>query len=360
MAEVRVDGHDTLTGETALTVAAGNGCHVVVTALIARGANPSVANRKDMCALLLAVREGHWAVTERLLQQNAAGGLDQTDAQGRTALMIAAAEGSELSRQDEDGMTALGWACVRGRTQATQVLLDRGAEINQADNTGRIPLDLAAVQGNPALVQLLLERGAMLEHVDVSGLRPLDRAIACRNVPVVQSFLRRGAKLGPTTWTMANGKTDIILVLLNKLLEDGNVLYRKSRLKEAAHRYHYALNKFPPAETLDSTFQQLRINFLLNYSRCKRKMNEPEEAIELATQVLKQKPNSFEAFYARAKARIDMRLHEEALCDVQEALLLVPVNQGDVRRVLLNLRDEVRAGTMTASLDTLCQTETSL
>ncbi|XP_039281596.1 protein TANC2 [Nilaparvata lugens] len=380
MAETCVDGRDTLTGETALTVAAGNGCSTVVTALLNRGANPAVTNHKDTTALLLAVSEGHWAVTERLLQSTAgvgglaggAGGLDQTDAQGRTALIVAAAEGhtgliellldkgSELGRQDKDGMTALGWACVRGRTQAAQVLLDRGAEINQADNTGRIPLDLAAVQGNPTLVQLLLERGAMLEHVDVSGLRPLDRAIACRNVPVVQSFLRRGAKLGPTTWTMANGKTDIILVLLNKLLEDGNVLYRKSRLKEAAHRYHYALNKFPPAETLDSTFQQLRINFLLNYSRCKRKMNEPEEAIELATQVLKQKPNSFEAFYARAKARIDMRLHEEALCDVQEALLLVPVNQGDVRRVLLNLRDEVRAGTMTASLDTLCQTETSL
>lgn len=62
-------------------------------------------------------------------------------------------------------------------------------------------------------------------------------------------------------------------MLLNKLLEDGNVLYRKGRLKEAAHRYIYALNKFPPVETLDSTFQQLRINFLLNNSRCKRKMN---------------------------------------------------------------------------------------
>ena len=65
------------------------------------------------------------------------------------------------------------------------------------------------------------------------------------------------------------------LILLNKLLEDGNVLYRKNRLKEAAHRYQYALKKFPPEDLGEhaATFKQLRVNFLLNQSRCKRKMN---------------------------------------------------------------------------------------
>lgn len=65
------------------------------------------------------------------------------------------------------------------------------------------------------------------------------------------------------------------LILLNKLLEDGNVLYRKSRLREAAHRYQYALKKFPPEEQGEhkTAFHQLKINFLLNQSRCKRKMN---------------------------------------------------------------------------------------
>jgi hypothetical protein len=59
------------------------------------------------------------------------------------------------------------------------------------------------------------------------------------------------------------------------LLEDGNVLYRKNRLKEAAHRYQYALKKFPAEELGEhaATFKQLRVNFLLNQSRCKRKMN---------------------------------------------------------------------------------------
>lgn len=65
-------------------------------------------------------------------------------------------------------------------------------------------------------------------------------------------------------------------MLLNKLLEDGNILYGKNRLQEAAHRYQYALRKIPieiqPIETI-GTFLQLKVNFLLNHSHCKRKMN---------------------------------------------------------------------------------------
>lgn len=46
MAEVKADAHDTLTGETALTVAASNGCHSVCAALLVRGASISAVNRK--------------------------------------------------------------------------------------------------------------------------------------------------------------------------------------------------------------------------------------------------------------------------------------------------------------------------
>ena len=36
------------------------------------------------------------------------------------------------------------------------------------------------------------------------------------------------------------------LILLNKLLEDGNMLYRQGHLAEASHRYRYALKRLPP------------------------------------------------------------------------------------------------------------------
>lgn len=40
---------------------------------------------------MLAVKEGHWATTERLIQYQAT--VNQTDNMGRTPLMMAAAEG---------------------------------------------------------------------------------------------------------------------------------------------------------------------------------------------------------------------------------------------------------------------------
>ena len=51
-------------------------------------------------------------------------------------------------------MTALSWACLRGKIQAAQCLLDNGADINHANKIGRTPLDLAAFQGNPGLTQV--------------------------------------------------------------------------------------------------------------------------------------------------------------------------------------------------------------
>ena len=63
---------------------------------------------------------------------------------------------------------------------------------------------------------------------------------------VVTVFLRQGARLGPATWAMAEDKPRIQLVLLNKVLEDGNTLYRQARLEEAALRYRYGLHKVGP------------------------------------------------------------------------------------------------------------------
>jgi hypothetical protein len=51
---------------------------------------------------------------------------------------------------------------------------------------------------------------------------------------------------------------------------------QKNRIKEAAQRYQYALKKFP-REALQGeegrTFHDLKLNFLLNLSRCRRKQN---------------------------------------------------------------------------------------
>lgn len=354
MSEVNVNSSDTLTGETALTAASKNGRTETVNALLSRGASIDTRNRRSMSALSLAVKDGHWAVAERLLQQQA--DVEQTDGVGKTPLIIAAEEGhigiielllshgASLIAKDHEGLTALSWTCLRGRLQAAKCLLEHGADQNHTDNTGRTPLDLAAYQGSAMLVQLLLDKGAKIEHVDVSGMRPLDRAISCRNIQAVHVFLKRGAKLGPATWAMATGKPEILLLLLNKLLEDGNILYRKNRMQEASHRYQYALRKFPGVEQYSEhreTFNQLKVNFLLNYSRCKRKMNEIAEAIDLASQAIQLRPNSYEGFYARAKANFEYGHLNKALTDTQLAIQKSVNSSQEIRNVLGRLREDI-------------------
>ena len=51
-------------------------------------------------------------------------------------------------------MAALGWACLKGRVQAAQCLLDQGSDHNGQDKKGRSPLFLAAYKGDPEVVQV--------------------------------------------------------------------------------------------------------------------------------------------------------------------------------------------------------------
>ncbi|XP_017071008.1 protein TANC2 isoform X4 [Drosophila eugracilis] len=332
--DLDVNGMEPSSGELALTAAARHGCVDVVGILLSRGAQIDARNRQGYSALWLAVKEGHWSVVEHLLQRGAL--QDEPLGQTRkTPLMIAAEEGhlelvelllargAAREAQDHEGFTALSWACLRGHLAAAKTLIEHGCNRHHEDHNGRTALDLAAYQGAASLVLYILDQGGNLEHIDVHGMRPLDRAIACRNIQAVQVFLRKGAKLGPTTWSMAMGKPEILVVLLNKLLEDGNVLYRKNRFQEAAHRYQYALRKISGLEQLlerNAIFAQLRTNLLLNLSRCKRKLNELDASIDLATQAIAQKPHSYEGYYARAKARMELGALNEALVDANEAM----------------------------------------
>jgi len=376
MAEVRVNLADTLRGHVALTAAAAAGHLDVCRVLIRRGASIRVTNLQDRTALICAVEEGHWEVAEYLLQDTATS-VDQSDGTGRTALMVAAAEGhlgvmelllskgADAKLTDKEGVSALGWACLRGHRLAVTTLLDKGASVNGVDKNGRTPLDLAATCSDPKIVQILLEKGAVLEHVDLHGMRPLDRAISCRNTPAVQAFLRRGAKLGPATWALAAGKHDIMLILMGKLLDDGNTLYKKQRLRESAQRFQYALKKFPPVEEYggidyQSTYQQLQVHLTLNLARCKRKLGELNESIKIATQVLLLRPDSYEALYVRAKARRDLGHLEEAMADLSEAVKVAPAGRDVmVRKVLLKAKEETETA-FRQSLTTADPMETSV
>uniref|UniRef100_A0A8D0A4P6 Tetratricopeptide repeat, ankyrin repeat and coiled-coil containing 1 n=1 Tax=Sander lucioperca TaxID=283035 RepID=A0A8D0A4P6_SANLU len=350
---VQIDSHDTLWGETALTAAAGRGKMEVCSFLLEQGALVQQVNRRGVSPLFCAVRQGHWQVRHLLLQHGA--DINISDKQGRTLLMVAACEGhlstvefllskgASLTSMDKEGLTPLSWACLKGHKNVVQFLVEKGAVIDHTDKNGRTPLDLAAFYGDAEIVQYLVERGAVIEHVDYSGMRPLDRAIGCRNTSVVVTLLKKGAKLGNAAWAMATSKPDILIILLQKLMEEGNLLYKKGKMKEAAQRYQYALRKFPREGFGDDlkAFKDLRVSLYLNLSRCRRKTNDFGMAEEFATKALELKPKSYEAFYARARAKRSSRQFSAALADLHEAAKLCPNNR-EIRRLLARVEDECK------------------
>uniref|UniRef100_A0A8D0DT89 Tetratricopeptide repeat, ankyrin repeat and coiled-coil containing 2 n=2 Tax=Salvator merianae TaxID=96440 RepID=A0A8D0DT89_SALMN len=349
----QINSFDSLWGETALTAAAGRGKLDVCRLLLEQGAAVAQPNRRGVVPLFSAVRQGHWQIVDLLLTHGA--DVNMADKQGRTPLMMAASEGhlgtvefllaqgSSISLMDKEGLTALSWACLKGHLPVVRALVESGAATDHADKNGRTPLDLAAFYGDAEVVQFLVDHGAMIEHVDYSGMRPLDRAVGCRNTSVVVTLLKKGAKIGPATWAMATSKPDIMVILLSKLMEEGDMFYKKGKVKEAAQRYQYALKKFPRegfGEDL-KTFRELKVSLLLNLSRCRRKMNDFGMAEEFATKALELKPKSYEAYYARARAKRSSRQFSAALEDLNEAIKLCPNNR-EIQRLLMRVEEECR------------------
>uniref|UniRef100_A0A4X1T5L1 Tetratricopeptide repeat, ankyrin repeat and coiled-coil containing 2 n=1 Tax=Sus scrofa TaxID=9823 RepID=A0A4X1T5L1_PIG len=358
----QINSFDSLWGETALTAAAGRGKLEVCRLLLEQGAAVAQPNRRGAVPLFSTVRQGHWQIVDLLLTHGA--DVNMADKQGRTPLMMAASEGhlgtvdfllaqgASIALMDKEGLTALSWACLKGHLSVVRSLVDNGAATDHADKNGRTPLDLAAFYGDAEVVQFLVDHGAMIEHVDYSGMRPLDRAVGCRNTSVVVTLLKKGAKIGcqtlpsrprgPATWAMATSKPDIMIILLSKLMEEGDMFYKKGKVKEAAQRYQYALKKFPRGFGEDlKTFRELKVSLLLNLSRCRRKMNDFGMAEEFATKALELKPKSYEAYYARARAKRSSRQFAAALEDLNEAIKLCPNNR-EIQRLLLRVEEECR------------------
>ena len=155
---------------TPVMLAVQSGSMAIVMHLLRAGARCHKFTKDQMNDLLhMACTEGHVLVVENLITDGC--DVNCVGASGYPPLIIAARYGHEgaalvllraganVHVKDNDGQTALHWACERGKGRLVQVLIDRGAGVNEQDRFARTPLMLTGVS-NTTVSMCLLRAGA--------------------------------------------------------------------------------------------------------------------------------------------------------------------------------------------------------
>ncbi|KAM7386074.1 hypothetical protein PAMA_008950 [Pampus argenteus] len=300
-AQVDAQSHD---GLTALGFAAAAGHVDVVTMLSQHRAKVGHVDSSGRCVLVHAAQQGHLEVLRFLLK--------------RADWSCTSCCGQRGASRSQAVQQALIAAASMGHAEVVELLLNHGADVNVVDQQGRTALMTAASEGHMTTTQLLLDHGASLDQTDREGLTALSWACLKGQLPLVRELVDRGAA---TTHADRSGRTPLDLAAF---CGDPEVS---------------ALQKFPGDEL--KTFRQLRVCVLLNLSRCHRKMNDFVLAEEFATRALELKAKSYEAFYARARAKRSRRQFHAALEDLIEASRLCPSNR-EIQRLLSRVREECR------------------
>ena len=179
--------HEDNYGRTALVYASANGHLLVVRELLRKN-----ANREHCCEgaspLYWAVSRGHTNVVSELLLYDA--NADSTNEKGWTSLMNASYFGRtgivkllltygasvDMTRND-DGKSALHWACKNGRVEIVQLLLEFGANPNVQDkNKLQTPLMYAILGNHSKIAMLLLSYAADPFITNIKSKNALDIA----------------------------------------------------------------------------------------------------------------------------------------------------------------------------------------
>ena len=164
-------------GWTALMLACRNGHEAIVERLIEKEAKinepyKDIENRHrdNVTALMVASRNGHESVVKLLLKEKA--DVDAADNYGQTALMYASQEGQEavvklliaktkdIDKGDKHGVTALMHASEKGHKVVATLLIKATKDINATDKAGQTALMYACSDFHEGVVKTLIANGA--------------------------------------------------------------------------------------------------------------------------------------------------------------------------------------------------------
>ncbi len=138
-----VNSRDISTGRTGLHIAADRRDAVWLVYLLNHGANPNIADNRDVTPLMRASQLGFFEGVQYLITGGAK--VDEPNDTGETPLILA------VHRRD---------------TAMMRVLLSAGADADRSDNSGRSAREYAQLEGRNSTVF------AEIERADAAGRRP--------------------------------------------------------------------------------------------------------------------------------------------------------------------------------------------
>ena len=173
---------------TALMLAAKNGHAEIVDKLLARRANVDAVKKSTHgTALMFSAQNGHTEIVDKLL-----------------------AKGVNIEAKTTSGFTALTLAAHNGHAEIVDKLLVQGANIEAIASDGFTALMVAAQNGHAETVDKLLAKGADVNAKILYGSMPLALAVIAR-----MGYI---ATYDATALTLAahNGHAEIVLALLSR------------------------------------------------------------------------------------------------------------------------------------------------
>ena len=196
-------------GRPVLAWAAQSGNDEIVSALLAAGADPNVADTSA----------GHTALMRAI------------DTQYESTVKILLKAKADPNKTSLDGKTCLDMAVESRKPGIVQALLDSGANVKAVSADGDSPVLLAAQNGmeeSYEIIRILAKAGAPMDQSN-AAYSPLEYAVEQENLKLIQVLLENGAnpsakvKTGSTPLHRALDNTEILTTLIGAKGVDLNV-----------------------------------------------------------------------------------------------------------------------------------------